>query len=299
MKKATRKSEGFKGQRLIVLPLKIQNEFLVEDPITRQIFITDIGYYPTAQYHYVERPQGISQHIIIYCVNGHGWVEIDNKKIDVRPSQFITIPSDKPHRYGSNTNDPWTIYWIHFKGETSAYIVDLILDNVKNYKPILAYDANRIKLFEEIYTNLEKGYSADTLRYVNMTFSHFLSSLLYEDKFNNMDKAYENHVIALTIELMQRRISEMISLNEFASFAKLSVSHFSLLFRTKTGHAPIEYFNHLKVQKACQYLSFTRMTIKEIANSLGIDDQYYFSRMFSKLMEIPPTAYRKRNVMNI
>jgi AraC-like DNA-binding protein len=37
------------------------------------------------------------------------------------------------------------------------------------------------------------------------------------------------------------------------------------------------------------------MTVKETAISLGIEDQYYFSRMFSKLMGMSPMEYRKRN----
>jgi AraC-like DNA-binding protein len=79
------------------------------------------------------------------------------------------------------------------------------------------------------------------------------------------------------------------------AFAKLSVSHFSVVFRARTGYSPIEYFNHLKVQKACQYLVFTGMSVKETAFTLGIEDQYYFSRMFSRLMGISPAVYRKRN----
>ena len=57
----------------------------------------------------------------------------------------------------------------------------------------------------------------------------------------------------------------------------------------------VEYFNHLKIQKACQFLSFTDMPFKELSINVGIDDQYYFSRMFSRLMGISPTEYRKRN----
>ncbi|WP_366520941.1 helix-turn-helix domain-containing protein [Mucilaginibacter sp.] len=49
------------------------------------------------------------------------------------------------------------------------------------------------------------------------------------------------------------------------------------------------------MQKACQYLVFTTMAIKELACCVGIDDQYYFSRMFTRLMGISPSAYRKRN----
>jgi AraC family transcriptional regulator of arabinose operon len=293
--KALRKRQGFEGQKLIVLPKKIMTEFLTRDPVTRQIYITDIGHYPKAKFHYVERPAGISQHIIIYCVEGRGWIEINKKRMEIGPSQFIAIPANVAHRYAANEKDPWTIYWIHFKGEIAAYIVDLILQNSKNYQPELAYNENRIKLFEDIYSNLEKGYSRDNLRYVNMIFYHFLSSLLYEDKFNYVENNKEEDIIARTIELMQKKIHTIVSLQEFADFAKLSVSHFSAVFREKTGYSPIEYFNHLKIQKACQYLLLTNMTVKEMAVSLGVDDQYYFSRMFSKLMGYSPVEYRKRN----
>jgi AraC-like DNA-binding protein len=292
--KAPRKRQGFEGQQLIVLPKKIINDFLTKDLVTKQIYITDIGYYPKARFHYAERASGISQHIIIYCVEGKGWIDINKKRVEIGPSQFIAIPANTPHKYASDEKDPWTIYWIHFKGEIAAYVVDLILQNSKNYKPHLSFNENRIKLFGEIYANLEKGYSGDNLRYVNMIFYHFLSSLLYEEKFNYVENRKENDTIASTIDLMQQNIHTVLSLNEFAGFASLSVSHFSAVFREKTGYAPIEYFNHLKIQKACQYLLFTPMTIKEIAAQLGIDDQYYFSRMFSKLMGISPTEYRKR-----
>jgi AraC-like DNA-binding protein len=289
-----RKREGFDGQRLIVLPKKITTDFLTRDAVTKQIYITDIGYYPKAKFHYVDRPGSISQHIIIYCVEGHGWVETDKKRIDIAPSQFIVIPAGTPHKYAANEQDPWTIYWFHFKGELASYIVQLIRQNAGNHKPNLSYNENRIRLFEDIYSNLERGYSSDNLRYVNMIFYHFLSSLLYEDKFNSAEKKTEVDIIALTIELMQKKSHTVVSLQEFADFAKLSVSHFSAVFREKTGYAPIEYFNHLKIQKACQYLLFTGMTVKETAATLGVEDPYYFSRMFSKLMGMSPVEYKKR-----
>ena len=290
-----RKKEGFEGQRLIVLPKKIMTDFLTKDPITKQIYITDIGYYPKALHHYMERTSGVSQHILIYCMEGRGWIEIEKKRIEMTPSRFVVIPAGAPHKYAANEKDPWTIYWIHFKGEISDYIVELIQQHSKNYKPDLTYNENRIKLFEEIYSNLEKGYSGDNLRYVNMIFYHFLSSIIYEEKFNYVENRKENDIIALTIELMQKNTHTIFTLQEFANFTKLSISHFSAVFREKTGYSPIEYFNHLKIQKACQYLLFTNMTVKEMAVSLGVDDQYYFSRMFSKLMGVSPIGYRKRN----
>ena len=92
---------------------------------------------------------------------------------------------------------------------------------------------------------------------------------------------------------MQKNIDKLMTLQDFARFANLSVSHFSAIFRERTGYSPIEYFNHLKIQKACQYLLLTQMRVKEIALELGIDDPYYFSRMFSKVMGSSPNDYRQ------
>ena len=294
-KQKHRKRQGFEGQRLIVLPKKITAEFLERDPVTRQIYITDIGYYPRAKFHYVDRSAGSNQHIIIYNVEGSGWVEISKRRTTLSPSQFIAIPAGVPHKYGAIEEDPWTIYWFHFKGEMAAFIVELLRQHAKKYKPDLAYSETRIRLFEDIYSNLEKGYGGDNLRYVNMIFYHFLSSLLYQEKFNATEPRKEEDVIAGTIESMQKKIHTVVSLQELARSANLSVSHFSAVFRKRTGYSPIEYFNHLKIQKACQYLLLSGMTVKETAASLGIDDPYYFSRMFSKLMGHSPVAYRKRN----
>lgn len=289
------KKEGFEGQKLIVLPKKIHSGFLLKDAITRQIHITDIGYYPKAHQHFMERPHGVNQHIIIYCVEGRGWVTINKKKMDISPSHFIVIPANTPHRYGSLETDPWTIYWVHFKGDIATYVVNLITNNSQNYLPYLSYNEKRIQLFEEICFNLEKGYSADNLRYVNMIFYHFLSSLLYEEKYNQAGKAPSKDAITQVIALMQEKISSNLTLNDFAAYSHLSVSHFSTLFRERTGFSPVEYFNHLKIQHACQSLAFTNKPIKEIADKLGFSDQYYFSRIFSRFMGMAPSEYRNRN----
>jgi AraC family transcriptional regulator, arabinose operon regulatory protein len=288
-----KKRVGFQGQRLIILPSVIV-DILAKHPITKQVFITDIGYFPKAMNHYVERKAGIGQHILIYCVEGNGWIELDNKKTNICPSQLIIIPANTPHKYGSSENDPWTIYWFHFSGEISGNIVNLIIEKTRKYQPNIGFSENRIKLFEEIYTNLERGYIMDNLLHVNMTFYHFLSSTIYEEKFNFKDSNAEKNRIDLLLEYVQNNLGVAFELEELALYTNLSISQFSTVFKSRTGYSPIKYVNHLKVQKACQQLLLTEYSVKQIAYNLGIEDPYYFSRMFSKLMGISPNRYRKK-----
>ena len=55
----------------------------------------------------------------------------------------------------------------------------------------------------------------------------------------------------------------------------------------------MDYFIHLKVQKASSLLLLSRMTIREIALIVGYEDPYYFSRLFKKVVGISPTAVRQ------
>jgi len=289
-----KKSDGFQGQRLIILP-KVIVDILKKHPITKQVFITDIGYFPKAMNHYVERKTGIGQHILIYCTEGNGWIEMDAKKIDIDPSQLIIIPANTPHQYGSSENDPWTIYWFHFSGEISDNIVNLIIQKTKKSQPNIGFSENRIKLFEEIYTNLERGYIMDNLLHVNMTFYHFLSSTIYEEKFNFKESNTEKNRIDLLLDYVQNNLGIPFKLEELALHTNLSISQFSSLFKSRTGYSPIEYVNHLKIQKACQQLLLTEYPVKQISFNLGIEDPYYFSRLFSKVMGISPGNYRRKN----
>jgi AraC-like DNA-binding protein len=99
-----------------------------------------------------------------------------------------------------------------------------------------------------------------------------------------------------SISFMQQNLAQLLSLEEIAQSVNFSASHYSAIFRKKTGFAPIEYFNHLKIQRACQYLHFTELRVKEIADKLGFEDPYYFSRLFTKLMGMSPNQYRVKKV---
>ena len=66
------------------------------------------------------------------------------------------------------------------------------------------------------------------------------------------------------------------------------------MFKQHTGYSPLSYYNLLKVQEACFLLDETDMKINQISFKIGIDDTYYFSRLFSKTMGMSPKDYRAK-----
>ena len=290
-----KKKEGFQGQKAIIIPKRILSAQCEKNEIISPLYITDIGYYPKAKFHYRERPHGADQHILIYCTEGKGSINVNNTVYNIQANDFFIIPSRSPHHYAANENEPWTIYWVHFKGNISRTVVSLTLEQLAGYKGFLNYNEDRIRLFNNMYDTLERGYKSDNLIYVNMSLWHYLTTFIFMDKHNISRESSGTHLIDKAIDFMSKRTEQVVNLDEFAKSINLSSSHFSSLFKKKTGFTPIEYFNHLKVQKACQYLLFSDLRIKEIAYKLGINDPYYFSRLFSKVMGLSPNEYRTRS----
>ena len=286
--------EGFDGQCSIVLP-KVILEMVQADPLVAGVYITDIGYYPHAAHHYRERLDPISQYVFIYCVDGSGWYEVGGKRYRVTADQYFILPAGEAHRYGADEETPWTIYWMHFGGPLASYYAD----GTTEPKSIGVDEDSRIRyrigLFDEIFNSLARSYDIESIRYAMSVFHHYLASLRYIDRFRGVAASAPFRDTADRIKhFLEENIGRHLTLDDIAEYVHLSPSRMSALFRQATGHSPMAYFNLLKIRCACGYLDTTDMTLTQIACRLGIEDPFYFSRLFTKIMGVSPKRYRSR-----
>ncbi len=281
--------EGFLGQSMLVITPAKQKQ-LKAHPLSALLYPTAIGYYPLASYHDKERNTGSEDYILLYCIDGHGYVEESDSRTLLNPNSYYILSKNSPHHYGSIAKKPWSIYWVHFNGKTAKLLYQRYTES--GYPNVLAYDKTRIERFNYLIKTLNGDFNdaAMDLLYVNLL--NFITSFTHVEG-NKED--FPDDSISKTISFMKENINGTFQIKEFAATANYSVTRFSQLFKARTGYAPIQYFLHLKIQSACQYLSFSKMNVKEIAQILGFNDPYYFSRIFKSITETSPLAYRKRN----
>jgi len=82
-------------------------------------------------------------------------------------------------------------------------------------------------------------------------------------------------------------------IEEYAQMDGVSVTYFYRCFRKWSGYSPVEYRNRLRLSNAESLLRCTDMQIKEISETIGFDDPFYFCRLFSEVYGISPKHYRK------
>ena len=287
-----RVKDGFLGEKLINVPQKTIKELKDKNPELFKVYITEIGYFPKARYHYRERTRGCDDNILIYCLNGKGYYVIDGLQFTVSSNEYIILPAtDKYLRYWADKDDPWTIYWIHYTGDDiGAFNKALNLTVTRNPRQI-GYNDKGVELWTNIYQNLSDGYSLDNLCCANFSLYHLVSTFLFFD-VHTRKQDYSVNLISRTIDHMRNNLDAKLTVSEMAEINHLSVSYFTVLFKKSTGITPVEYFNQLKMQKAGELLLNNDGNVKSIAKRLGYDDPYYFSRLFKKVLGSAPSGYR-------
>lgn len=287
-----RKAEGFEQQKMIVLT-QDHIKFMNQHNLLKDLYVTDLGYFPKARYHYRERPQGTDGYIIIYCADGKGKLTINKQeKYNIKSNDLIIIPSGTAHQYEANEIHPWSIYWFHIAGSRVAELFQTS-ELIQYVQPIQASDAETfIRLFHTCYDLLSSRINVQGLIHAAHTLRFLISQIGLSQKKIKDEKS--EAYLDKAILFMQQRIEEQLSLSELANHIGVSRQHLNYIFRKSSGTTPIYFFLSLKMQRACQMLDATNFSVKEVSNSLGIDDPFYFSRLFKKIIGMSPKAYRNQ-----
>jgi AraC family transcriptional regulator, arabinose operon regulatory protein len=242
--------------------------------------IIEYGYFPHAKYHFFKRESGADEHILILCSRGEGTVEIQKKTYKITPKMYFLIPKNVSHTYYANNQNPWSIYWFHFKDDlVNLPFVDTL--SAIKFNALIAVFQYMIQIIPKtntdiIYLNAVYGYISDTIKY-------------------QIGTTIKNSHVELAIHYMSENISNQISLLDIANYSGVSTSQLSLLFKKHFGIPPFSYYLGMKVEEASNMLLSTNLTVKEVCVSLGFEDQFYFSRLFKRHVGVSPRAFKTSN----
>ncbi|UTR13162.1 AraC family transcriptional regulator [Salipaludibacillus sp. LMS25] len=97
---------------------------------------------------------------------------------------------------------------------------------------------------------------------------------------------------------MDQHFHENMSIERLASRIEVSPKYFSALFKKEFGISVTEYVTRLRINKAKSML-VKDIKIRDVANEVGYNDEYYLSRKFKQLVGLSPSAYRQRRTKKI
>ncbi|MED4957916.1 MULTISPECIES: response regulator transcription factor [Paenibacillus] len=99
-------------------------------------------------------------------------------------------------------------------------------------------------------------------------------------------------VLARAKLYIEERFTDDLSLEEVADYVHLNAHYFSKIFKQEYGETFIDFVTRLRIDKAISLIKAGNLTLKEVSFEVGYKDPNYFSRVFKKIMGVPPTEFK-------
>lgn len=100
-----------------------------------------------------------------------------------------------------------------------------------------------------------------------------------------------HNVIEQAIALIHQHYRNDLTRDQLAEQLGVSPEHFSRLFKKEKGMSFIDYLLHVRIEKSRELLVLSKSNVHEVAQAVGFQSQYYFSRKFKQLVGVSPSAY--------
>ncbi|MCU0797047.1 MAG: AraC family transcriptional regulator [Akkermansiaceae bacterium] len=112
-----------------------------------------------------------------------------------------------------------------------------------------------------------------------------------------LDAAISQHLakhsrFSKVLHHIESHLGADLRLADLAQVHGTGTAAFSAAFVRSTGISPKEYLNRRLNQEAIRWVLTSGLKMKEIAENLRFNDEYYFSRFFQKQNGISPLRYR-------
>jgi AraC-like DNA-binding protein len=241
-----------------------------------------------------------------YVLSGKGRYLIEGEEFDVEAGDFVICnPGIKHTHIVLNPKEP-TIEFI--AGFTDFHFKNMAPNSIElpDQSYILHTTAElKQEISKHCFAMIAEKESNQAGRY--FMFKTYLMQMLLlvireitdvektEQKGCNFETYNKNYAVNRIINYLNENYEHKISLEQIAHNMYLSPVYISKIFKEETGESPINYLIKIRLEKAKDILlNSDGGSIKNIANQVGYDDVYHFSKLFKKYYGISPLYYKKK-----
>ncbi|RYD84844.1 MAG: AraC family transcriptional regulator, partial [Verrucomicrobiaceae bacterium] len=237
--------------------------------------------------HHIQRDH-FPGHELILCLNGRGFVRVAGRSHPVQEGQFVWVNCHQPHEHGAVRSDPWEVYWIRIEGPRLARLSEVL--SVTESPVFTAFDhAAAELLFRQIFTLLPHD-TPEVVAQIHAAVAQLIALTFLARQDQPITEA--PRVLRKAVERMRLFYFERHTVTDLASLCGMSPSHFSRVFKAAFGTSPIDWLRRERMNQAKRRLIETSDAIKQIAEQVGYNDRFFFSKDFKSITGLTPKQFR-------
>jgi AraC-like DNA-binding protein len=250
----------------------------------------DPGAHPPKYLYKWEMGRIYDEYALVYITGGAGTFKTEgDRSFRIGPGFVFMLFPDVWHWYAPDKETGWDEYWVGFKGEYPARLVENGFFSPDAPVHDIGLHDSILELFMEIF-DCARSEGPGYQQILGSLTTHLLAHLSSLSIQHGPDSASER-IVQRAKFLLADNVATRLDIGHLSRSLGLGYSRFRQIFKRCTGLSPYQYFLDLKISRAKELLLQHQYTVKEVAYMLSFDDPYYFSHLFKKKTGSPPSEW--------
>lgn len=227
---------------------------------------------------------------LVYAVGGKAHYSCRDERRLISAGDMMLFDDGVVHSGAADAESPWHFYAVLFQIATVERGDRESLESIASL-PWHVVAENRVAV-EALFAELDSRWVAKEAghevrcRAILLTLLH-----MYIESATKREhrEPHAEQIIRIS-RYLQNNYTRNFPVRELSARAGISESRFRLLFRRVMGTSVVRYQNTLRINRARSLLLSGEHSVSEAARLVGIEDVYYFSRMFKKYTGLNPSS---------
>jgi AraC-like DNA-binding protein len=230
---------------------------------------------------------------VIYISTGRGWFESAQTPPQAieAGTVFLLFPGVW-HRYMPEPATGWQEHWVGIDGDIPRRWVrnGFFSPQAPVLKPV------EEETLRTLYARIVEAAKTDQpalQQVMTGAASQIVGQIYSAQQARPTGEQRSASAVEQAIERMRDDPGSDLDLPELATQLGVSYSWLRRTFAERTGISPHQYFLGLRLVRARKLLLQTGLSVKEIAQEVGFEDEHYFCRLFRRKSGATPTEWRR------
>ena len=271
------------------------------------VYIKPFGYEKSSVPDYeISQPH---RHDFYYCVlsdKGRMELEVDFEKVEITDQTlFLSYPGQIHRIISAKMERGW---FLAFDPAILDEQLKNILDQCLSQVILVPLSPEQSAGFCSYINHLFVVYNDGAQIFRKTIIQAMVTGLIYQlasvylslEQFNLIRHPARSIEITKSFkQILRNNFKSIKKPSEYAAKMNMTVSHLNDTVKSVTGFSVTYFVQQELMREAQRLLFYSHLSVKEIADDLGFEDDKYFNRLFSKAIGISPGAFRKQGETSV
>jgi AraC-like DNA-binding protein len=241
---------------------------------------------------YVIERDTFDKEALEFVAEGEGTLFLNGQQHTLRPGSVFTYREDIPHRIVNTSQKPMLKYFLNLGGQKARELIDASTVGGGNIVQVSSV-VEIMELFEMLMSN-----ATGDSPYSGSICSSLVETLLLKISEQTIKGHIADSRAWATYQRIRRHMQthylRLKTMTQVAEETGVDAAYLSRVFRRFHQSSPYKFLTRLKMGHAASLLLNPDSLVKIVADDLGFEDPFHFSRTFKSIYGISPEQFANR-----